>query len=300
MRFSRLVHFASLVGATAVISCGSTGPGTADIEAPLWDCPQAPTARVQGDVGGFGGIGARPDDSYITLRWYIGTEESLIGYQMFRRSDESAVYRIRETILLTPDQLRNRRGEIIEWTDEETGTNHLYNYVLFALDSDSNRSVQSDTLSYSLKGKPVLVTPPHRSVIADTTPIFVFGHNIRGSFDLLMKDFVLRVEKFVGSNWRLVWVSPLRGPRLSTVDQEKTAIEYADGGYIVEPTLSNGFYRWRVDFTGIVTDRVPGPPCYCVYDTTRCADADPSLLNPNLITNAGSASRWQEFTVELP
>jgi len=277
------------------MDCSSTGPTKTELAAPVWECPQIPTAPVVGGVGGYGGIGARSDGNSIHLRWYIGDEEELIGYQVFRRDPALNVYRRHETVVLTADQLRNRRGQPIEWIDGDVTLNQQYFYIIFAIDPDSNRSAPSDTLSYGLVGKPTLVSPDDYAQLSDPTPVFVFGHELH--YLLLVNGYVLRVERDTGTDWELAWVSPQRSPALQGLPNDRTSIEYGDGGQVFLPELPPGRYRWRVDFQGVLNAIPPELPCRCVYAPSRCEGADPTLPLPSQFSHAGSSSRWREFTI---
>jgi hypothetical protein len=280
------------------MDCSSTGPERERLSAPMWMCPEPPTNPVSGDIAGFGGIGARPGAGGIFLRWYIGSDEDLIGYQLFRHSEASQIFIRHATVLLSTDDLLNRRGQPFEYHDTQVSRNVTYDYFLYAIDSDTNRSVRSDTLSYTRVTTPTLGQPPDQARFSNTAPTFTYGYENPGGITQLGAA-VVRVERRVGIRWELVWVSARSAIPYGLYPEDVSAVTYGTSGQVFMNELIPGQYRWRVDFIGQLATLPPAVPCYCVYDPDRCgADSDPSLPEPEDLSFQGSASAWRHFTVE--
>jgi hypothetical protein len=270
------------------MDCGS-GPGRVPLEKPQWVCPVADTDTT----AAISGISASGLDDAIHLRWIIGSDPDLVGYIVHRRSESDLIDKYYETLPLDYEQ-RNSPGQEIEFIDEGVAIGRMYHYVLFAYDSDSNRSHRSDTLSFGLVDKPVLVSPEHTHVVTTSTPVFTVGTQrlIAG-----VKSFVVFVA--TGENRdSLVWVSPRMAAPLSP--RIPTSVTYGTntGGTVKVEKLTPGRrYQWRVDMQGS-SNEPAHLPCECVYDTSRCANTDSGQLRPGDVSFLGSRSRWRTFDVE--
>ncbi len=271
--------------------CGTTDPEVERPARPKWECPTPAYSPVER------GTGVKPGSPSIVLRWYIGDDADLKGYQVYARTGTQAADTLIASRPLTEDELDDR-GAVIERTDPRRviGEQPTY-YVLFAYTQDSVRSHRSDTTGFMVLSIPRLKGPDPGAVIHDPVPQFTF-HPAVGSPNAT--TYVVRVRADSTSK-RVLWVSSRRAITGLTW-QEIQFIRYGivgDEGYLVRPELPPGRYEWRVDFLGThrLLNPVEAAPCRCLSGKYGCADD--GLDHPSLgdLDFARSASTWRKFVV---
>jgi len=272
--------------------CGTTDPEVERPSRPRWECPTpafSPEER---------GTGVSPGGQTITLRWHIGSEPDLAGYQIYRRIGDDVADTLIAIRELTEDELADR-STIIEWDDEFRHPTPIPSYyVLFAYNNDDVRSFRSDTMGFMVLPIPQLRTPYANAVVKEPIPQFTFHPDV---FSANSTAFVVRVRSY--ETEEVLWVSNRRALTGLTWN-EYQFITYGligDEGYLSAPTLPSGTYEWRVDFLG--THRLLRPleaaPCRCISDTFGCAE--PGVSRPRLqqLEFARSASEWRPFIVDV-
>ena len=276
------------------VGCSSNNSSGTRLSRPKWECP-----RPAGDEL-TSGSGASHDDNHIHLRWIIGSEPELVGYQIYRRLGADAVDTLYRTYYLDREQLDLRgTGATMEWVDSSTSLGVFAFYVLYALDDKDGISDASDTLGYMTTSKPESLIPALNEHVADSTPLFIFS---TVGIEPYAVGFTVRVVTD-SSTSRTVWVSSVQ-PFSGLTPHESQRVQYGtvDGssGYLLRPFLSPGRYRWRADFHGLHSyySAEATVPCYCAYDSTRCPDGDSELPPADKFYSVGSRSWWVNFTVD--
>jgi hypothetical protein len=186
------------------------------------------------------GIDAVPEGDFILLQWYGNTEEDLDGYLIYRSDSLGGDFNKIKTKLLSDISPALADTEYLD-KDVEIGTR--YYYYLKALDHAGNLSDPSDTISYRLVPKPLLISPDENESVS-RTPLFQW--KFTSSFDYVVAQYVIRVvNSLTGVT---VWIKDITRQNYSGVVEE---IRYNQDGTALEDTLITGnFYKWRIDALG--------------------------------------------------
>lgn len=271
--------------------CGTTSPDVERPARPQWECPTPAFSPSEK------GTGIVPAGRNVHLRWYIGDDPDLKGYQIYARAASDAADTLVASYVLSQEEL-GERGTVVEWVDpyEQITPTPVY-YVLFAYTQDSIRSMRSDTMGFMVLPLPQLISPTNNAVVTESVPAFRFHPDI---FSSNSTAFVVRVRADSLSR-RVLWVSNRRALTGLTWEEHQT-IRYGmigDEGYLLRPQLHPGRYEWRVDFVG--THRLLFPseaaPCACFSDASGCAQPDDDVPQLSDIDLARSASEWRKFVV---
>ena len=284
---------AALLAAVLVIGGAGcdTGSSIKVLSRPQWVCPP-PLITASMDSAGF----ASPEDLYIHLHWYIGPDENLAGYDIFRQTEGDIVDTLYATHYLSRDELANPSVPV-HWVDRRPVADVMNYYVIYSFDSDGNRSARSDTVGYNLIGKAALVSPIEGATTSRSRPQLRFSLGQASGQRAI--HYFIRVEEQAGATYRTTWISGLQ-PLLAYDPYWVYVWEYgrgAEGAYTLDgyEELPPGAYRWRVDLEGDSTGR-PDYPCDCIFDQ-RYSDADPADHEHTEYPFAGSRSEWGYFNV---
>ena len=275
-----------------ISGCGD-GSSRRVLSRPVWECPQA-NISVYMDSSGF----SYPEDRKIHLRWYIGPEENLEGYEIFRQSEGDIVDTLYATRYVTSEELQNP-DEPIHWADPYPAENVLNYYVIYSFDSDGNKSARSDTVGYALLGKPSIQFPTGDAVIQTSRPVFQFS--LAGAIGSKVNSFLIRVESDSADASQILWISGRQS--LQAYDPWSVQeLQYGKGigGYTLRTELAPGRYRWRIDMQGTHSNPylVPDYPCDCRFDPVRYPDSNPEDHEDDEFSFIGSKSGWAYFSVQ--
>ena len=250
----------------AALGCGTTDADLDRPSRPVWECPTPAYSPVEK------GTGIEAGSQQVTLRWYVGDDPGLEGYQIYRRTaNQPADTMIGLRRLSSAELLQS--GTVISWSDPlPTSPTVPTYYVLFAYNENGIRSLRSDTVGFMPLPLPVLESPAKNAVLADQIPLFTFHPDVTTANST---GYVVRVRADSTSK-EVLWVSNRRAMTGLTWD-ELQSISYGiigNEGYLIRPVLRPGKYEWRVDFLGThrLLDANLAAPCRCIADTFGCAD----------------------------
>ncbi len=180
------------------------------------------------------GIDAVPDRDRIRLEWWVGSEEDLAGYEIYRSREGEAVDSL---VAMLP--IEEISGEVAFYEDEDVALRVRYFYTIKAFDEANNASTVSDTLTYMLLSK--LMPDQPRGDITDRIPEFVFQW---GDDPLPIVSYVIRVTDLMGT---YLWISDLF---IAQEYHNPVHLVYNEDGRASSDSLESGGYRWRVDGVG--------------------------------------------------
>ena len=180
------------------------------------------------------GIDAIPDEDRIRLEWWVGSEEDLARYEIYRSREDEAVDSL---VAVLP--IEEISGEVAFYEDEDVALRVCYFYTIKAFDEANNASTVSDTLTYMLLSK--LMPDQPRGDITDRSPEFVFQW---GDDPLPIVSYVIKVKDAAET---YLWISE---PVLVSGYSEPGQIEYNVDGKATSASLESGVYSWRVDGVG--------------------------------------------------
>ena len=180
------------------------------------------------------GIDAVPEWDWIRLEWWVGSEEDLAGYEIYRRREGEVVDSL---IVVLP--IEEIPGDVAFYVDEGVDLHVRYFYTIKAFDEADNVSTVSDTLTYMLLSK-LRPDQPHGDIV-ERTPEFVFQW---GDDPLPIIHYVVKVTDVMGI---YLWVSDLI---IAQEHENLVRIVYNVDGRAKSDSLEPGVYRWRVDGVG--------------------------------------------------
>lgn len=181
------------------------------------------------------GIDAVPEWDWIRLEWWVGPEEDLAGYEIYRRREDEAVDSL---IVVLP--IEEISGDVAFYEDDGIDLHVRYFYTIKAFDEADNISTVSDTLTYMLLSK--LRPDQPRGETDDRMPEFVFHW---GDDPSAILHYVVKVTDATGTTY--LWISDLVLPEGYGKPGQ---IVYNVDGNATSDSLASGVYRWRVDGVG--------------------------------------------------
>ncbi len=180
------------------------------------------------------GIDAIPDEDRIRLEWWVGSEEDLARYEIYRSREDEAVDSL---VAVLP--IEEISGEVAFYEDEDVALRVCYLYTIKAFDEANNASTVSDTLTYMLLSK--LMPDQPRGDITDRSPEFVFQW---GDDPLPIVSYVIKVTDDMGT---YLWISDLL---IAQGYDTPVHTVYNVDGRANSDSLESGGYFWRVDGVG--------------------------------------------------
>ncbi|MFH1007195.1 MAG: hypothetical protein V1800_06805 [Candidatus Latescibacterota bacterium] len=182
------------------------------------------------------GIDAIPDWDWIHLEWWVGSEEDLAGYEIYRRMEGEFVDSLVAVLLI-----QEISGDVAAYEDEEVALRKRYFYTIKAFDEANNASTASDTLTFRLLSKVIPDQP--RGDITGRIPEFVF----QWGDDAASIIYYLVKVKDVSDNY--LWISdPEQG--IAREYENPGSMVYNADGTAASDSLDPGVYYWRVDAIG--------------------------------------------------
>ena len=199
--------------------------------------------------------------SGIVLMWYSNSENDLAGYNIYRGQQSNGTT-IQYEYLTEIDIFQKFEYDTLYF---DTSVSNYINYFFYieAKDLAGNKSIPSDTISYTLQLPPTALSPIN--TIADSFPIFRWIDNI-ANFQYT-SEFVIRMEKSNEDSSEPFWVSrfynqwfgyentipisflffPAIGSWGETnVELHANAPSNVISCYGTTAAMSNGTYRWKI------------------------------------------------------
>jgi hypothetical protein len=232
-----LSHYSPLISsfrktilALILFSIGNCGIDVEDAEAPeapLWVKKSAPIDWPERGIDAHEG-------GQIFLQWNASRDEDVGEYLLYRSLSDSKKDTLKHTALIA--NIESNSMEIYSYLDNEINELDYYAYWLIALNDAGNRSMNSDTLYYSVMPSIYYDTMIPNSLSLPVIPPIQFSWNPGYWVEMLIQDFTITIiredgvmiirERFAPSNYVShveTWVLP------NTFD--------------LEPSL----YHWRID-----------------------------------------------------
>ena len=182
------------------------------------------------------GIDAIPEWDWIRLEWWVGSEEDLAGYEIYRHREGEAADSL---IAVLP--IEEISGEVAFYEDEDVALQVRYFYTIKAFDEAKNASTASDTLTYMLLSK--LMPDQPRGDITDRIPEFIFNW---GDDPSTIIHYVVKVKDALNT---YVWISDPAHGIAREYENPGHMVYNVDGG-AASDSLESGVYFWRVDGVG--------------------------------------------------
>ncbi len=224
-------RFGMLIASLALLGTGCERGSNKDTVAPdppvVLPASECTSADEQG-------IDAVPDRDRIRLEWWVGSEEDLAGYEIYRHREGEAVDSLVAVLLI-----EEISGEVAFYEDEDVALQMRYFYTIKAFDEANNASTVSDTLTYMLLSK--LMPDQPRGDITDRIPEFVFQW---GDDPLPIVSYVIKVTDVMGT---YLWISDLF---IAQEYDTPVHIVYNVDGRANSDSLESAVYFWRVDGVG--------------------------------------------------
>ena len=203
------------------LSCVPTRESLPAPETPKIIPPDYPLSKIEI------GSGAIPEIDGIKVVWH--PVEKASGYKIYRGSDTSGLL-----IFEFYYDVKVQGGEAdTVFIDRNVEFYKPYYYYLTAYNRDGVESKPSDTISYILYKKPILIYPVGNTYISPDNATFRWSDPNGGG------DFVIRV--FDETDNRYIWLSHYR-----SFATENLVLFDFDGG-ASSPLIPGHKYTWRVD-----------------------------------------------------
>ena len=167
----------------------------------------------------------------LHIEWDANEEDDIAEYKIYRSIQSDEGYQLIATLF--KDEL------FYEDTDVRVETE--YYYRITAVDENDNESNMSQTISYTLLHKAVLMEPLNQSVVGTSSPIFKWLE-VNNAQGYVVRVFVNMEDKT--TPWKEIWKSHEVFP----FDELK--LSYNEDNRATEPLENGKQYRWRVDTSG--------------------------------------------------
>jgi hypothetical protein len=178
-----------------------------------------------------------PQQNAIRIEWEVSSNqavsstENLAGYKVYRsKSPEESDFQVIAAA--------SEKDSYYEDTDVSIGTK--YYYRVSAFNDNGNESDKSNTVDYTLLGKPALIEPADQSVIKTTKPAFKWL-SVSGASAYTV---LVHGSGADGTTWEEIWQSERVYP------YQDLRRMYNDDGHASKLLENGGTYRWRVDCSG--------------------------------------------------
>jgi len=174
------------------------------------------------------GIDAVPERDAIRIEWFPGSDERVIQYEIYRRTEAVGAKFVKITAIAEPDSF---------YEDVVPLVGVRYFYTVLAVNDEDLRSESGDTLNYLLLQKAVNLQPT--GIQSNTKPVFTWSDPNQAH------EYVIRLLENASN--RVIWISVVQADYGNQVQ----SVKFNSDQKAAYPALISGFeYRWRVDVRG--------------------------------------------------